>query len=514
MFRLPLALLLCYATGLLNRPVIANEFMALPTLPGTTEMRAYGVSSDGDTIVGLFHAGSTARGFRWHVDDLQPTLLDDLAGGAVNNEAVAVSDIGSIAVGRGESVLGIEAARWPAAGPVQGLGDLADGFLSSQASGISANGSIIVGTGHSAMGREAFRWSAATGMIGLGHLPFGIASEASDVSADGNVVVGTSETFDAILGEAFRWTNTDGMVALGDLEGGDIMSQAMAVSADGSTVVGVASSSNGMEAFQWTAGGGMQGLGDLAGGEFQSIAYDVSADGRRVVGAGTTDSASTVALLWTIDSGMQSLADILANDFGLADELAGWDLLAAHAISGNGQVIVGTGIDPTGQVRAWRAVLDTVAPRSGDYNGDAQLDVADIELLQEAMRIGSGDDAFDLNSDGVVDRGDLDVWIRDIMGTYYGDANLDGTFGTEDLVRVFMAGEYEDGRFANSTWSTGDWDGDQEFGSSDIILAFQDGGYERGPRAAVNAVPEPAPRMVLVIAAAVSAMTTRRRRHP
>ena len=51
----------------------------------------------------------------------------------------------------------------------------------------------------------------------------------------------------------------------------------------------------------------------------------------------------------------------------------------------------------------------------------------------------------------------------------------------------------------NSTWATGDWNGDAEFDFGDLVLAFQDGGYEQGPRAAVNAVPEPSSAILLVV---------------
>ena len=50
----------------------------------------------------------------------------------------------------------------------------------------------------------------------------------------------------------------------------------------------------------------------------------------------------------------------------------------------------------------------------------------------------------------------------------------------------------------NSTWATGDWNGDGEFSTSDLVSAFEDGGYEKGPRVAVNAVPEPASTVLLM----------------
>ncbi|MFC1758154.1 hypothetical protein ACFL2H_05215 [Planctomycetota bacterium] len=491
--------LLLFVAGLAN-VASAAQFGAIPTMPGATEMRAISVSADGQLIAGQMHAGSSTRAFRWNLADPVPELLSDLPNGANENESVAISSTGNVVVGRGESAAGSEAALWPAVGPPIGLGDLPDGFHSSRATSVSANGTIAVGTGYSMMGREAFRWSAGPGMHGLGFLPNGIASEAFDVSDNGSVVVGFSETFDAILGEAFRWTSGGEMVGLGDLAGGDFMSRATAVSANGNTVVGVSNSSLGDEAFRWTAGGTMQALGDLAGGIVSSTPYDVSADGNIVVGAGTTENANTTAFMWTSDLGMRSLADVLVEDYGLSSELDGWDLLAAHSVSPNGQTIVGTGINPSGQIRGWWAELDGVQMIGGDINGDGQLDVDDLDPIQVAVREGNQSSQFDLNGDGTVNADDTAFWVHEIKNTYFGDANLDGTFDSGDLVEVFKSAQYEDEILANSNWTTGDWNGDLEFSSSDIVFAFQDAGYEKGRRIATQAVPEPASRILTIIA--------------
>jgi hypothetical protein len=126
----------------------------------------------------------------------------------------------------------------------------------------------------------------------------------------------------------------------------------------------------------------------------------------------------------------------------------------------------------------------------GDFNGNGSLDVADIDRLSEIARLGTHDPAFDLNSDQLVDGLDRTVWVERLKRTYFGDANLDGMFGSADLVSVFVSAEYEDSLGLNSTWSTGDWNGDGEFTSRDLVLAFAGGGYEQGPRAA-QTVPEP-----------------------
>jgi hypothetical protein len=89
-------------------------------------------------------------------------------------------------------------------------------------------------------------------------------------------------------------------------------------------------------------------------------------------------------------------------------------------------------------------------------------------------------------------------YVHGVLGTWFGDSNLDGEFNSSDLVAIFQAGEYEDAIVGNSSWVTGDWSGDREFGSSDLVLAFGDGGFELGPRPAAAAVPEPSSAFLLV----------------
>jgi hypothetical protein len=124
----------------------------------------------------------------------------------------------------------------------------------------------------------------------------------------------------------------------------------------------------------------------------------------------------------------------------------------------------------------------------GDFNKNMVLDAADLDSLTAAILSGSFDSRMDLNNDGALSSDDRTLWITEIAGTSYGDANLDGMFGTGDLVSVFQAGEFENGVASDSTWSTGDWNGDREFDSSDLVSAFASGRYEQ---TIVAAVPEP-----------------------
>jgi hypothetical protein len=145
----------------------------------------------------------------------------------------------------------------------------------------------------------------------------------------------------------------------------------------------------------------------------------------------------------------------------------------------------------------------------GDVNGDGAVDVADIDALTQAVLDNSTDLRFDVNGDQAVTADDHEYWVKEIQGTYLGDANLDNEFNSSDLVQVFAGGKYESD--ADASWGEGDWNGDLRFGSGDLVAAFADGGYEQGPRAGVNAVPEPTGIGIVASALAWVAALSRRR---
>ena len=164
---------------------------------------------------------------------------------------------------------------------------------------------------------------------------------------------------------------------MGDLAGGSFESAAYAASANGNVIVGSGTTDAGTEAFRWTNGGSMISLGDLPGGPTDSVARAVSANGTRIVGGGHTSAANSVAFVWDSAGGMRDLRSVLISDFGLASEVAGWDLLAATGISADGSVVTGTGINPSGDFEAWRAEIDIAPILTGDYNGDGKVNTVD-----------------------------------------------------------------------------------------------------------------------------------------
>lgn len=135
---------------------------------------------------------------------------------------------------------------------------------------------------------------------------------------------------------------------------------------------------------------------------------------------------------------------------------------------------------------------------AGDFDGNGELNAADIDALTAESAAKTNASNFDLTGDGIVDVADVNHWAIDLKNTWIGDANLDGEFNSSDFVNVFSAGLFETNQPA--TWSTGDWNGDGVFSSGDFVAAFSDGGFEIGPRPQAAAVPEPANLLILALA--------------
>ncbi len=161
---------------------------------------------------------------------------------------------------------------------------------------------------------------------------------------------------------------------------------------------------------------------------------------------------------------------------------------------------------PTGDSLRYE-LTDPVSP--GDFDGNGTLDRVDVNALNAQIAAQMHAAAFDLNGDALVDDADLTVWVSDLKRTWFGDADLNGVFDSSDLVDVFQPGKFETESAA--TWEEGDWTGDLRFGTDDLVRAFQDGGFEEGPRpAALRAVPEPGGGLLWLLGMALGSRWRRR----
>jgi len=280
--------------------------------------------------------------------------LGDLAGGSVVSMARGVSADGSVVVGESSSASGPEAFLWTRAGDMQGLGDLPGSGFNSAATDVSWDGSVVVGRGWSASGTEAFRWETGIGMTGLGDLPGGsFFSLATSVSADGTVVVGHGNNVSGEQ-ESAIWTTATEVTGLGHL-GDGYFSSAMRVSGDGSTVVGYSRAADNTDRFfRWTQSEGLMDLLDVVGADSEFNAKAASYDGSILGGEGAAVLGSR-ASIWDATNGMCNMQELLTTGYGL--DLTGWALQSVRDISPDGTVIVGWGVNPSGNVEAWIATV-------------------------------------------------------------------------------------------------------------------------------------------------------------
>lgn len=349
--------------------IAANQFIPLGVYPnGVFWSGATAISGDGSKVtvdgIEVPSGQDFSHVFLWTeptgLVSLHPAPLID----APSTVSSGVSNSGVIAGTLHVLYYAPQAFRWNSEVGLVGLGFLDGGLdVDSRANGISDDGMTIVGNSSSANGfEEAMYWTEATGMVGLGDLPGAeFRSTANAISTNGSIIVGQGNSD---LGpEAFYWTASTGVVGLGDLPGGEYESEAVDVSNDGSVIVGNGASiqsAQAREAFRWTTSEGMAPLGTLAGARPYSYAHATSADGSIVVGTsdGSVDSIYDDAFVWDASHGMRNLQAVLSSSFGLANELAGWQLTVATDLSADGLSIVGRGFNPSGVLEAWLVRLN------------------------------------------------------------------------------------------------------------------------------------------------------------
>jgi hypothetical protein len=131
-----------------------------------------------------------------------------------------------------------------------------------------------------------------------------------------------------------------------------------------------------------------------------------------------------------------------------------------------------------------------VSPLGDDSLPDDLVDVADIDALLGAVRGNSSDLLFDLNNDELIGAGDVST-LFGILGTQYGDANLDGVVNAADLTT------WQANYGSVGGWAKGDFDGSGKVDGRDFLIWQRHAGFG-GSLVAVNAVPEPSSILLAV----------------
>lgn len=363
--------------GALASLVAAGHAGAIPVfIPLGAGNIVQDISGDGSTVVGYTGAGSARRAWRWTADAGREILRTD-GGETLWSEANAVSHDGAVVVGSRAVIPGSTAThafRWTAPEGMVSLGDLPGGFTTAAAYGVSDDGSVVVGGGTLPPGEggpTAFRWSGGT-MAPLNDF----TRAAFDVSGDGSTSVGRALSDGSFLGFVANGTAVTG--TLGHLGQMPQNAVANAISADGSTIVGSGIDASGEQlAWRSTGAGGVESIGKLPLGNLGSYATDVSGDGSVIVGGSqsqafvldeTRGMYSLLGLLW--------LEDVVSE----GDYLFDWQLTEAVAVSDDGTVVVGRGVNPAGNPESW--LVDLAVPQSVYLNWDDPIS-ADIRIIDD-----------------------------------------------------------------------------------------------------------------------------------
>jgi probable HAF family extracellular repeat protein len=314
-------------------------FRGVGILQGFTSSIAQGISGDGRVVVGFAEDGAgVTMAFRldW-ASDAAAVPLGVLPGG-VSSQARAASYDGYAVVGDSESMNGTRGFRW-AAGVLTDLGSWAAGDVASHARDISADGNVVALDSEGADSTRTVYRRLADGdkalLLGM--------EEARGISADGNTLVGNrlgGSGNEAVLGDA------NGVEGLGALSG-DTVAFARALSSDGNVAIGV-SGSCGCRGFH-----SRDGVIDIAEGIERALA--VNGDGSVIGGVMVAASCSGGrAAVFEPGPGTRAVAcDLLPA--GIIPN--GWSLTSVNAISDDGRVIAGEGINPALAAEGWVAVI-------------------------------------------------------------------------------------------------------------------------------------------------------------
>jgi probable HAF family extracellular repeat protein len=343
----------------------ANDSIAISISPEftvigqTPEHQAWGVSANGEYVVGWRSGDGTMEAFRW--DEVSGIIgLGDLPGGRFWSQANAVANDGVVV---GTSEVNDNGAtnpfRWSPSTNMLSLGTLGGSEVQGFGNDVSADGSVIVGMSKDSLNHQiAYRWTEAGGMEPLGVFDSSSSSEASGISHDGTVIVGSG----ASGTEGWYWNLESGFQGAGRFDDFSL-SIPRATSSDGKVIVGDASFPGAPNrlAFVSIGPGTFASLGHVPGGAIASIAYDISGDARLIVGGSDVD----IATIWERNNNAYQIYDLkqyLESRHGF--DLGSWTLTQANSISEDGRVIVGNGVSPEGQSLAWRVVIPVPEPTS------------------------------------------------------------------------------------------------------------------------------------------------------
>ena len=315
---------------LTSMPVCGAGFGAL-SLPGS---QLSVLSADGQSAAGGL-VGGASGGFRWHEGEAPRPLP-----GAMSVRAMSASGryVAGSSLDAGEHEV---ATWWDTDGPAHPLGGLPGGDayagVLSVAYGVTDQ-PHVVGTAVNAQRTSvAFAWTSAVGWRLLASS--GTASGASGISSDGRRIYGWSERPDAAR-QGVLWNQ--GRICC-TVETGAMPNELVGANRGATLLLGFTHESSDAEApFRWSPDAEPSRANLTPSPALNPLRFTAGSDDGRVLVGASGSGAQRIAFVWTESRGAERL-DTFAAAHGI-DVPRGWTLIAATAVSADGQRLGGFGL--------------------------------------------------------------------------------------------------------------------------------------------------------------------------
>jgi probable HAF family extracellular repeat protein len=261
------------------------------------------------------------------------------------------------------------------------LGDLAGGTVNGRANAISPNGQVAAGFGNDGTDGGA-RWIVSGGTwsapLALPRLAAGAAAQARACSNDGAAVFGEANDSNGFR-QPVRWQIVSGVPTrfnIGFPPAGGYSGVVYGCSADGTVAcgenlfapVGVPPPLPITQAFRWTAAGGAVNLGTLPGTPAVSAgvttARAMSSDGSVIVGYGLDSSSTYHPWRWTAATGIVDISGGQWPGFGRGCSPDGNMVVGSRTVNGDTNAFLWTnagGVADLGTILDFNGVLYTTS---------------------------------------------------------------------------------------------------------------------------------------------------------
>jgi parallel beta-helix repeat protein len=413
---------------------VANAVAGLIDINGSPD--AVAENSAEGALVGI-----TANAADADVGDVVTYTLDDSAGGRF-----AIHPVTGVVTVAGGTLLNREAE---ASHAITVRASSTDGSTSTRSFTINVNdvdefnvGPITDSNG----GANAVDENAVNGTL------VGISATASDGDATTNAI---NYSLDDNAGGRFAIDSVTGIVTVANgliLNRESASSHSItirATSADGSSSTqGIVITVNDVDEFN---------VGAVSDSNPSANRVARNASNGSIVGitASASDAdATNNAITYTLD-------DSAGGRFAINSSTGVVTVAGSLAGAGTSHNIVVRAMSDDGSFSTQAFMIDVVTV--GDFDGDNDLDGADVNALSAAIATHSNNLQFDTNGDGVLNFADLQHWILNLKRTVMGDANLDFVVDGSDF------GRWNSHKFtADNLWTEGDFNADGFVDGSDF----------------------------------------------